>query len=66
MLKKKTGRIQRDDAIDALLEDSSLDELLDRVEKKHLNGGVFADVAHHKRTQVCITALTEEELEEEE
>ena len=61
--KKKTVRMKRDDAIDALLDDSCLESLLEHVDEKHQNGGIFIDVAHHKNTQMCMKALTEEELD---
>ena len=64
MSKKKTRRLKCDDRIDALLEDTALDDLLERVDKKHQNGGIFNDVDHHKRTQISMIALTEEELED--
>lgn len=64
-MKKKTDRIQRDAQIDDLLDDSEdqLQKLLDSMKHKHENGGVFKDKEHQKRTQLCMKALTEEDLD---
>ncbi len=64
---KETKRLKRDETIDALMLDGEdhLNKLLTTVEHKHENGGIFNDAAHHKTTQVCMQALTEEELEDE-
>ena len=60
--KKKTDRIKRDAEIDSLLDDGEdfLNELLNNVDHKHKNGGIFEDVKHH--TQV-MQDFTEEELD---
>ena len=64
--KKKTDRLQREKQLEALETEGEacLNILINNVDQKHQNGGIFDDVAHHKRTQVCMQAMTEEELED--
>lgn len=62
MSKKTTERVKRDADIDRLLDDDCLNQLLDTVDKKHQNGGIFKDVTHHKQTRLVMETLSEEEL----
>lgn len=64
-MKKTTKRIQRDAQINDLLNDGEdqLQKLLDSMKHKHKNGGIFENKEHQKRTQLCIKALTEEDLD---
>jgi len=66
MSKKKTDRLKREQQLEALETESEacLNTLINNIDHKHQNGGIFDDVAHHKRTQVCMKALTKEELED--
>lgn len=62
--KKDTDRLKRDERIEALLGEGEdcLNKLLDRVDQKHANGGIFNNVEHHRATQMCIQTLSEDEL----
>jgi len=62
---KETKRLQRDALIKLLEEeqDQKLEDLIEVVKEKHENGGLIKDLSHYKKTQICIQALTEEELD---
>ena len=64
--KQKTARLKREKQLEALETEGEacLDKLINNIGHKHQNGGIFDDVAHHRRTQICMQSLNEEELED--
>lgn len=65
MDRKATARAERAKLIAALLEDQDdhLEKLIETTEKKHANGGLIKSPESYQKTQLCIQAFSEEELD---